>query len=163
RGGAIPREFIAPVEQGIKEALESGPIAGYPVVDVKATLLDGSYHEVDSSEIAFKMAGALAMKNGMAKARPIMLEPIMELEIVTPAQFMGDVIGDLNSRRGHVEGIETHGETCVVQSFVPLADMFGYATALRSLTQGRATYSLQFHQYREIPAGLIDKVTGRTK
>jgi len=163
KGGAIPREFVPAVEQGIKEALDYGSIAGYPVMDVTATLLDGSYHEVDSSELAFKMAGSMATKNALPKAKPVLLEPIMELEIVTPAQFMGDIIGDLNSRRGHVDGIQTHGETCVVHSFVPLSDTFGYATALRSLSQGRATYSLQFHSYREIPANLVDKLTGRIK
>jgi elongation factor G len=163
RGGSVPREYVPAVEQGIKEALDCGAVAGYPVMDVKAALLDGSYHEVDSSELAFKMAGSMATKSGLSKARPVLLEPIMELEIVTPAQFMGDVIGDLNSRRGHVDGIQTHGETCVVHSFVPLSDTFGYATALRSLSQGRATYSLQFHSYREIPANLVDKLTGRIK
>lgn len=163
KGGAIPKEFISSIEQGIKDALDSGPTGGYPVIDVKATLCDGSYHEVDSSEIAFKMAGSIATKNGMSKAKPILLEPIMELEIVTPSQFMGDIIGDLNSRRGHVDGIETHSETCVVHSHIPLADTFGYATALRSLSQGRATYSLQFHSYREIPENLVDKIVGRFK
>lgn len=163
KGGAIPREFVPSVEQGAKEALESGPIASYPVIDVKATLLDGSFHEVDSSEIAFKMAGGLAMKNGLQKAKPVLLEPIMELEIVTPSLFMGDIIGDLNSRRGHVDGIQTHGDTCVVHAYIPLSDTFGYATALRSLSQGRATYSLQFHNYREIPESLVDKISGRVK
>lgn len=163
RGTAIPREFVPSVEQGVKEALDSGSIGGYPVIDVKATLYDGSFHEVDSSEIAFKMAGTIATKNGIAKAKPVLLEPIMELEIVTPAQFMGDIIGDLNSRRGHVDGIETHGETCVVHSHIPLADTFGYATILRSSSQGRATYSLQFHSYRELPDSLVDKITGRIK
>ncbi len=143
--------------------MDSGVFAGYPVVDMKVTLVDGSYHEVDSSEMAFKMAGSLGAKEGMRKAKPVLLEPIMELEVVTPAQFMGDVIGDLNSRRGHIEGIETHGDTCVVRSFVPLADTFGYATALRSLTQGRATYSMQFHHYTEVPANLAEQITGRIK
>ena len=146
-----------------KEALDSGVFAGYPVVDIKVTLVDGSYHEVDSSELAFKMAGSLGVKEGLRKAQPVLLEPIMELELVTPAEFMGDVIGDLNSRRGHIEGIETHGDTSVIRSFVPLADTFGYATALRSITQGRATYSMQFHHYAEVPANLADQITGRIK
>jgi elongation factor G len=163
RGGSIPREYIPAVEAGAKEAMESGVLAGYPVVDVKVTLFDGSYHEVDSSEMAFKMAASMAVKAGMRKAGAIMLEPIMELEIVTPSQFMGDVIGDLNARRGRVEGIETHGETCVIRSFVPLSDTFGYATSLRSMSQGRATYSLQFHHYQALPANMIDQVTGKVK
>jgi len=151
RGGAIPKEYIPAVEAGIKEALETGVVAGYPTVDIKATLYDGGFHEVDSSELAFKMAGSIALKDGVSKANPILLEPIMKLELVVPAQFLGDVIGDLNSRRGRIEGIETHGETCVVHSVVPLAETFGYATALRSLSQGRATYSLEFHCRRELP------------
>lgn len=163
KGGVIPREFISAIEAGAREALDSGVLAGYPVVDVSVTLFDGSYHEVDSSEIAFKMAGSIAMKEALRKAQPVLLEPIMELEVVTPAKFMGDIIGDLNSRRGHVEGMETHGETCVIRSFVPLADTFGYATTLRSQSQGRATYSMQFHHYQEVPANLVDQITGRVK
>ncbi|MEJ2739430.1 MAG: elongation factor G [Dehalococcoidia bacterium] len=163
KGGAIPKEYISSVEAGVKEALDSGVIAGYPVVDVKVTLFDGSVHEVDSSDIAFKMAGTIAVKEGLRKAAPVLLEPVMELELVTPAQFLGDIIGDLNSRRGHVDGIETHGETCVVRSFIPLADTFGYATMLRSLSQGRATYSLQFHHYHEVPVDLTDQITGRVR
>jgi len=163
KGGTIPKEFIPAIETGVKEALDSGVIAGYPVVDVGVTLLDGSYHEVDSSEIAFKMAGSIAVKDGLRKAKPVLLEPVMDLEVVTPSQFLGDIIGDLNARRGHVEGIETHGETCVIRSFVPLGDTFGYATVLRSLSQGRATYSMQFHHYQEMPASLVDQITGRVK
>jgi elongation factor G len=163
RGGAIPKEYIPPVEEGVREALESGVLAGYPIVDIKATLFDGSYHEVDSSDLAFKMAGSIALKDGVSKANPILLEPIMKLEVVMPAQFLGDVIGDLNSRRGHVEGIETHGETCVVRSLVPLAEIFGYATALRSLSQGRATYSLEVYCYRELPANLAEKIEVRSR
>jgi len=163
KGGVIPKEFIPAIEAGVKEALDSGVIAGYPVVDVGVALLDGSYHEVDSSEIAFKMAGSIAVKEGLRKAKSVLLEPVMDLEVVTPAQFLGDIIGDLNARRGHVEGIETHGETCVIRSFVPLGDTFGYATVLRSLSQGRATYSMQFHHYQEVPAGLVDQITGRVK
>ncbi len=163
KGGAIPKEYFPSIEAGVKEALEVGVVGGYPVVDVKVTLYDGSYHEVDSSEIAFKMAASIAVKDGLRKAKPVLLEPIMELELVMPAQFMGDIIGDLNSRRGHVEGIETHGETCVVHSFIPLSDTFGYTTDLRSLSQGRATYSLQFHHYQELPDELTDQITHRIK
>jgi elongation factor G len=163
RGGDIPKEYIPAVEAGVREALESGVVAGYPIVDIKATLFDGSYHEVDSSDLAFKMAGSIALKNGVGKANSILLEPIMKLEVVMPAQFLGDVIGDLNSRRGHVEGIETHGETCVVRALVPLAETFGYATILRSLSQGRATYSLEFHCYRELPASLAGQIEVRVR
>jgi len=158
RGGAIPKEYIPAVEAGVREALETGVVAGYPIVDVKVTLFDGSYHEVDSSDLAFKMAGSIALKDGVRKAKPILLEPIMKLEVVMPAGFLGDVIGDLNSRRGHIEGIETHGETCVVRALVPLAEIFGYATILRSLSQGRATYSLEFNCYRELPASLAGQI-----
>jgi elongation factor G len=163
RGGAIPKEYIPAVEDGVREALESGVVAGYPIVDIKATLFDGSYHEVDSSDLAFKMAGSVALKDGVSKASPILLEPIMKLEVVMPAQFLGDVIGDLNSRRGHIEGIETHGETCVVRALVPLAETFGYATILRSLSQGRATYSLEFYCYRELPASLAEQIEVRVR
>jgi len=163
KGGVIPKEYIPAVEAGIKEALETGVLAGYPIVDIKATLYDGNYHEVDSSELAFKMAGSIALKNGAQKASPILLEPIMKLEVVMPAQFLGDVIGDLNARRGHVEGIETLGETCTVRSLVPLAETFGYATALRSLSQGRATYTMEFNCYRQLPANLAEHITARVR
>ena len=163
RGGDVPKEYIPAIETGVKEALESGVIAGYPIVDIKATAYDGSYHEVDSSDLAFKMAGSIALKEGARRANPIILEPIMRLEVVMPAQFLGDVIGDLNSRRGHVDGIETHGETCVVRALVPLAETFGYATILRSLSQGRATYSLEFNSYRELPANLAEQIGVRGK
>jgi elongation factor G len=158
RGGDVPKEYIPAVEAGVKEALENGVIAGYPIVDIKAALFDGSFHEVDSSDLAFKMAGSIALKEGARKAKPVILEPIMKLEVVMPAQFLGEVIGDLNSRRGHIDGIETHGETCVVRALVPLAETFGYATALRSLSQGRATYSLEFYCYRELPANLAEQI-----
>jgi elongation factor G len=163
KGGTIPREFIPSIEEGAKEALESGVLAGYPVVDIAVTVFDGSYHEVDSSEIAFKMAGSIGVKEALKKGQSVLLEPLMELEVVTPSQFMGDIIGDLNARRGHIEGIETHGETCIIRSFVPMADTFGYATSLRSLSQGRATYSMQFHHYQEVPGNLVDQITGRVK
>ncbi len=161
KGGAIPREYFHAIETGAKEALDTGVLAGYPVLDVKITLNDGSYHEVDSSEMAFKMAASIGVKNGLRKAKSVLLEPIMELELVTPAEFMGDIIGDLNSRRGHIEGIETHGETAVIHALVPLADTFGYATQLRSISQGRATYSLQFHSYQQLPAEQAAEITGR--
>lgn len=163
RGGAIPKEFIPAVEAGIKEALESGSIAGYPVVDIRVTLYDGTFHEVDSSEIAFKMAASIATKEGIGKARPVLLEPIMKLEVVTPAPFLGDIIGDLNSRRGHVEGIETRGDTCTVRCFIPLAETFGYATNLRSLSQGRATYFMEFYCYQELPLNLATQIVAKVK
>ncbi len=163
KNGAIPKQYIPAVEAGIKEAMGIGVLAGYPVVDIKATIYDGSYHEVDSSDIAFKMAGSRALKDGVAKAKPILLEPIMKLEVVTPEQFLGDIIGALNSRRGRIEAIETQGEMRVVHSLIPLAETFGYATSLRSLTQGRATHSMEFYRYEELPAELVDeiKATGR--
>jgi elongation factor G len=163
RGGDVPKEYVPAVEAGVKEALESGVVAGYPIVDIKAALYDGSFHEVDSSDLAFKMAGSIALKAGARKAKPVILEPIMKLEVVMPAQFLGEVIGDLNSRRGHIEGIETHGDTCVVRALVPLADTFGYATALRSLSQGRATYSMEFYCYRELPANLAEQIEVRVR
>jgi len=163
KGGAIPRQFISAVEHGVKDSLDSGVVAGYPVVDIQVTLFDGSYHEVDSSEMAFKMAGSIGFKNAMSKAKPVILEPIMELEVVSPAQFLGDVIGDVNSRRGQIEGIETHGDTSVLKAFVPIAETFGYATALRSLTQGRATSSLQFHAYKQVPTNIAEQITARVK
>ncbi len=158
KGGTIPRQYIPAVETGIREAMQSGILAGYPVVDIKATLYDGSYHEVDSSEIAFKMAGSMALRNGLAKAKPALLEPIMKLAVVAPQQFLGDIIADLNSRRGRIETIETENEMCVVQSLIPLAETFGYTTSIRSLTQGRATHSLEFYRYQELPAELADQI-----
>jgi len=165
KGAAIPRQYIPPVEVGVKEAMETGVLAGYPMVDIKATIYDGSYHDVDSSEIAFKMAGSIALKDGTRKAKPVLLEPIMKLEVVTPQEFLGDIIGDLNSSRGHIEAIDTEAETSVIHCFMPLAESFGYATRIRSITQGRATHSMEFHRYQEVPAGLADqiaeKVVGR--
>jgi len=158
RGGAIPKEFIPPVEAGVREAAESGVLAGYPVVDFRARLVDGSYHEVDSSEIAFKIAGSLAFKEAAARARPVLLEPVMKVEVVTPEPYMGDVIGDLNARRGRIEGIEQQGNARLVRALVPLAEMFGYATALRSATQGRATYTMEPSHYEEVPANIADEV-----
>ena len=158
KDGAIRKQYIPAVEAGIRETMETGVIAGYPVVDIKATLYDGSYHEVDSSDVAFKMAGSIALRNGVGKAKPILLEPVMRLEIVTPGQFLGDIIGDLNSRRGHIASMETQDGMSIVHAFVPLAEMFGYATDLRSLTQGRATHSMEFYRYQEVPAELADKI-----
>jgi len=161
KGAAIPKQYILAAEVGVKEAMETGVVAGYPVVDIKATLYDGSYHEVDSSDIAFKMAGSMALKDGVVKAKPVLLEPIMKMEIVAPEPFLGDIMGDLNSRRGHVESIGAHDGMSVIRALVPLAETFGYATNLRSLTQGRAAYSLEFHSYEEMPAELADQVSGK--
>ena len=163
KGGVISRQYIPAIEAGVREALDTGGVYGYPLVDVKVTVFDGSEHEVDSSEMAFKMAASMALKEGVRKAKPIVLEPIMKLEVVTPASFMGDVIGDINSRRGHIEGIETHGEMCIIHGYIPLAESFGYATALRSLTQGRATYSMEFHEYRAVPAGMLEQMLAKSK
>jgi elongation factor G len=166
-GGVIPREFIPAVDQGIKEAMQNGIIAGYPVVDVKVTLFDGSYHEVDSSDLAFKIAASIAFKEAAKQADPVLLEPVMEVEVVTPEEYLGDVIGDLNSRRGKIEEINMRKDGQVVRALVPLAEMFGYATRLRSLTQGRAIYTMQFHHYEEVPQQIadmiIEKVRGKTK
>ncbi len=160
KGGAIPTEFIPAVEKGVEEAMENGPRAGYPMVDVRVTLEDGKYHDTDSSEIAFKVAGSLALKEAARRAKPVLLEPIFAVEVVTPEEFMGDVIGDLNRRRGHVQGMEPRGNAQVVSAFVPLSEMFGYATDLRSTTQGRATYTMQFERYDEVPANIVEKVVG---
>jgi len=162
-GGAIPREFIRSVDQGIREALETGIYAGYPMVDVRATLFDGSYHEVDSSEMAFKIAGSMAVKDAVEKADATVLEPMMQVEVTMPEQFMGDVIGDLNSRRGQVEGMDSRGSTQVVRAFVPLAEMFGYATDLRSMTQGRASYSMELSHYAEVPATVAAELAAKSK
>jgi elongation factor G len=159
-GGVIPREFIPDVEAGVKEALDSGAVAGYPVIDVRATLVDGSYHPVDSSEIAFRTAGSLATRQALEQGDPIMLEPIMRIEAATPEQFFGDVVGDITSRRGHVMGVDARGSTQIVRALVPLAETFGYATDLRSLTQGRATYSMEFDHYEEVPPALAEKIGG---
>ena len=162
-GGTIPREYIKPVDAGIREALETGIYAGFPVVDVKATLFDGSFHEVDSSEMAFKIAGSMAVKDAFDKADPAILEPIMKVEVTMPEEFMGDVIGDLNSRRGQIEGMEKRGGTQVVRAYVPLAEMFGYVTDLRSMTQGRASCSMEFRHYAEVPASLAAELVQKSK
>jgi elongation factor G len=160
KGGSIPTEFIPAVEKGVEEALENGPRAGYPMVDVRVTLTDGKYHDTDSSEIAFKVAGSLALKAAVQRAKPVLLEPIFSVEVVTPEEFMGDVIGDLNRRRGQVSGMEQRGNAQVVSATVPLAEMFGYATDVRSNTQGRATYTMQFERYAEVPPNIAEKVVG---
>ena len=162
-GGAIPKEFIGPTQQGIEEALQSGIVGGYEVLDVKVTLYDGSYHEVDSSEMAFKIAGSMAVRDALAKADPVLLEPTMKVEVTTPEEYMGDVIGDINSRRGRMEGMELVAGAQIVTAYVPLAEMFGYATSLRSNTQGRANYSMQFDHYEEVPASIAEEVVGDKK
>jgi elongation factor G len=161
RGGSVPREFVPAVEAGVKSALQSGGLASYPVIDVKVALYDGSYHEVDSSDMAFRMAAFMAMREGMDKAKPIILEPIMEVEITAPNQFLGDIIGDLNSRRTHIEGIDSRDDISAVRCLVPLAETFGFAGDLRSISQGRASYTMRFHRYEELPADLADQIVTR--
>ena len=160
-GGVVPREYITPVEAGIKEAMENGIMAGYPAIDIRATLYDGSYHDVDSSEMAFKIAGSMAFKSGTVKANPIILEPIMRVEVVVPEEYMGDVIGDINSRRGRIEGMEPRGNSQVIRGFVPLSEMFGYATDLRSRTQGRGTYTMQTSHYEEVPKNIAEGIVAK--
>jgi elongation factor G len=162
-GGSIPKEYIGPVEEGVKQALENGVLAGYPVVDVKVSLVDGSYHDVDSSEMAFKVAGSIAIKEAVGRARPVLLEPVMDVEVVTPSEYMGDVIGDLNSRRGKVGGMMQRGEAQVIGASVPLGEMFGYSTKLRSMSQGRAVYSMQFSHYAAAPKGTADEIISKTR
>ena len=161
KGGSIPREYIPAVEKGVREATESGALAGYPIVDVKVTLLDGSYHDVDSSEIAFKIAGSMAFKEAVSKASPVLLEPIMSVEVVVPEEFMGEVIGDISSRRGKVLGMDSRPKAQVIEARVPLAEMFGYATDLRSMTQGRATYTMQFSHYEPVPATISEEISAK--
>jgi elongation factor G len=160
-GGTIPREYIKPIEAGVREAAEGGVLAGYPLIDFRVTLVDGSYHEVDSSEMAFKIAGSLALKNAIGRAKPVLLEPMMKVEVVTPESYMGDVIGDLSSRRGRIEGMEPQGNLRSVRATVPLAEMFGYATTLRSVSQGRATYVMEPSHYEEVPNSIAEKVMSR--
>jgi len=158
KGGAIPKQFIHHVENGIKEAMEGGALLGYPLTDIKATLYDGSYHEVDSSDIAFKIAGAIALKEGVKKAKPIMLEPVMKMEVVTPDESIGDILGDLNSRRAQIENIDSRGNSRIIKCVVPLSEAFGYATNLRSMSQGRATYTMEFYRYEELPSELAEQL-----
>jgi elongation factor G len=155
-GGVVPKEYIPAVDKGVQEAMKGGVLAGYPVVDIKVTLYDGSYHEVDSNEMAFKIAGSMGFKAGVVKAKPVLLEPMMKVEVETPEEYMGDVIGDLNSRRGMVQGMEDGPSGKLVRAEVPLAEMFGYATSLRSATQGRASYSMEFAKYNEVPANIAE-------
>jgi elongation factor G len=162
-GGVIPREFIKPVEAGIREALENGILAGYPMVDVKATLTFGSYHDVDSSEMAFKIAGSMAIKDAARQAGAVLLEPVMEVEVVTPSDFLGDVIGDLSSRRGKIGGMTQRGDAQVVAADVPLGEMFGYSTQLRSMTQGRAVYTMQFDHYEEVPKNIAEQIISKAE
>ena len=162
-GGTVPREYWNAVEKGIKEAADGGVLAGYPFVDFRVTLTDGSYHEVDSSEMAFKIAGSMGFKEAAKKAKPIILEPIMNVEVVTPEEYMGDVIGDLNSRRGKIQSMEKRGKAQIIRAQVPLSEMFGYATDLRSRTQGRATYTMQFSNYDEVPKGIAEGIIAKVK
>ena len=162
-GGSIPKEYIKPIDQGIREAMEGGVLAGYPMVDIKVVLYDGSYHDVDSNEMAFKIAGSLAFKEAARKARPVLLEPVMSVEVVVPEEFMGTIIGDLNSRRGRIEGMEHRAGSQVIKAHVPLSEMFGYATNMRSLTQGRATYSMHFARYEETPRSVSEEIIAKVQ
>jgi elongation factor G len=162
-GGAIPKEYINPSEQGMKEACESGIVAGYPVIDLKATLVDGSFHDVDSSEMAFKIAGSMAIKEAVMKATPVLLEPMMKVEVEVPEDFIGNVIGDLNSRRGQIEGQETETGIAKVSAKVPLAEMFGYATDIRSKTQGRGIFTMEFSHYEEVPRNVAEAIIAKSK
>jgi len=158
-GGVIPKEYIPAVEAGVRGAAENGILAGYPVIDFKVTLYDGSYHDVDSSEMAFKIAGSMAFKQAMQKATPVLLEPYMKVEVTTPEEYLGDVMGDTSSRRGRIDGFSDRNGIKVVDAFVPLSEMFGYATILRSMTQGRASYAMEFHHYEKIPNSVAEKIT----
>jgi elongation factor G len=162
-GGAIPREYIPSVERGLRDAMDSGPLAGYPMVGVRATLLDGSYHDVDSSDIAFKVAGSMALREGARKAKPKLLEPIMEVEVVVPEEYMGDVMGDLSSKRGRIGGMFQRGDARVVAAAVPLAEMFGYVNRLRSITQGRGVFSMQFSRYEPLPESLESELVAKIR
>jgi elongation factor G len=162
-GGTIPREYIAPTGRGIADSLSNGVLAGYPVVDVKVTLVDGSYHDVDSSEQAFSIAGSMGFKDGVRKAKPVLLEPIMRVDVFMPEEFMGDVMGDLSGRRGQILGMEGRAASHIVHAEVPLSAMFGYSTDLRSMTQGRANYSMEFHHYQQLPASLAEELVAKAR
>ena len=162
-GGSVPKEYIGPAEQGMKETCESGILAGYPVVDIRATLVDGSYHDVDSSEMAFKIAGSMAIKEAVMKASPILLEPMMKVEVEAPENYLGDVMGDLNSRRGQIEGMGSEQNLAKVTAKVPLVDMFGYATDIRSKTQGRGIFSMEFSHYEEVPRNVAEAIIAKSK
>ncbi|HAB53474.1 MAG TPA: elongation factor G, partial [Ignavibacteriales bacterium] len=161
-GGVVPKEYIPSVSAGIQEAMRNGVIAGFPVVDIKARIYDGSFHDVDSDEISFKVAGSIAFKEGAKKAKPILLEPIMDVEVVTPEEYLGDVMGDLNSRRGKIEGFSARKDAQVITATVPLSEMFGYATILRSMTQGRAIFTMQFSRYSEVPRNIADEIAEKS-
>jgi elongation factor G len=160
-GGTVPREYIPAIDKGIKEATESGVLAGYPVVDVKVTLFDGSYHDVDSNEMAFKIAGSIAFRDAMANAKPVLLEPVFKVEVVTPEDYYGDIVGDLNRRRGQIVGMEESVAGKIVTAEVPLAEMFSYSTHMRSMSQGRATYTMEFLKYMEVPKNVADAMLNR--
>jgi elongation factor G len=162
-GGSIPKEYINPIEAGVKEALENGVLAGYPMVDVIVELVDGSFHDVDSSEMAFKIAGSMAVKEAARQAHPILLEPIMDVEVVTPSDYMGDVIGDLSARRGKIGGMTQRSDAHIVAASVPLSEMFGYSTTLRSMSQGRAIYSMEFSHYQEVPKAKAEEIVSKVK
>jgi len=163
KGGAIPAEYIPAVDEGVQEAMESGVLAGYPMVDIRVLLVDGKYHDVDSSEMAFRIAGSMAFKEAARKANPVLLEPIMEVEVVTPEGNMGDVIGDLTARRGKIDRMEPRGNMQVIRARVPLAEMFGYVTDLRSKTQGRATSTMQFHSYEQVPKSIAEEIVAKAR
>jgi elongation factor G len=162
-GGVVPKEYIPAVDAGVQEAMQNGVLAGYPLIDIKVTLVDGSYHDVDSSEMAFKIAGSMALKAGALKADPVLLEPIMRVEVTVPEEYMGDIMGDINSRRGRIEGMEARAGAQVIRGYVPLSEMFGYATSLRSRTQGRGTYTMQFHTYEEVPRSIAEEIIAKNK
>ena len=162
-GGVVPKEYIGPAEQGMREACESGILAGYPLIDVKVTMVDGSYHDVDSSEMAFKIAGSMAVREAVMKAAPVLLEPLMKVEVEAPEEFLGDVMGNLNSRRGQIEGMGSESGTAKVAAKVPLAEMFGYATDIRSMTQGRGIFSMEFSQYSEVPRNVAEAIIAKSK
>src|SRR5207237_987735 len=162
-GGSVPKEFIKPIDQGIREAMEGGVLAGYEMVDIKASLYDGSYHDVDSSEIAFKIAGSMAFKEAARKASPVLLEPVMAVEVVVPEDFAGAIMGDLSSRRGRIEGMEHRAGSQVIKAIVPLAEMFGYATHMRSSTQARAAYSMHFARCEDVPGAVADGTVGKAQ
>jgi len=162
-GGAIPKEFIPAIEAGVREALDTGVLANYPVIDVGVKLVDGQYHPVDSSELSFKMAGSLGIQEAMKKGKPVLLEPVMKVEAATPDEFFGDVLSDISSRRGQVTDVDHRGHLRVITAHIPLAETFGYATTLRSITQGRASYTMEFDHYQEVPASIADQVAGRAQ
>jgi elongation factor G len=163
KGGVIPKEFVSSIEKGVKEAMEMGVLAGFPVTDVRATLVDGSFHEIDSSSIAYKIAGSLAFKDAASRAEPVLLEPIMNLEVISPDEYLGDIVGDINARRGKIEEMEMRGSSRVIKAFVPLEEMFGYATTLRTLTQGRGVFTMEFLQYSPAPEVIKEEIIARVE